>query len=204
MSDPHQIARRVSILARLVPSVSYALGMLGAALSAAQLMRVMEAIRSAEATGISTVATGIAEADLPTIVALPGDLFGICRHRRERHSRVHIDDYCFPVSVVLSDWRRLRPYSNSSGVGSSIALGGRHDRKKYFPCGSEHSTLLDPHLGYLSRFSFDPAGGLARAFAVHHAGKTNVCAHPRISVDGNGDDRNGSRVSGSRVLASAS
>ena len=70
MSDTQPVAFRVSILARLVPSVSYALAILGAALSATQLMRVMEAIRSAEAVGISTVATGIAEADLPTIVAL--------------------------------------------------------------------------------------------------------------------------------------
>jgi len=44
--------------------------MLGAALSATQLMRVMEAIRSAEATRLAAVAVGIAEADLPTIAPL--------------------------------------------------------------------------------------------------------------------------------------
>ena len=70
MSGPQPIARRVSILARLVPSVSNALAMLGAALSATQLMRVMAAIGSAEATRLAAVAVGIAEADLPTIVAL--------------------------------------------------------------------------------------------------------------------------------------
>ena len=70
MSGPQPIARRVSILARLVPSVSNALAMLGAALSATQLMRVMEAIRSADATRLAAVAVGIAEADLPTIAPL--------------------------------------------------------------------------------------------------------------------------------------
>ena len=70
MSGPQPTARRVSILARLVPSVSNALAMLGAALSATQLMRMMEAIRCAEATRLASVAVGIAEADLPTIVAL--------------------------------------------------------------------------------------------------------------------------------------
>jgi hypothetical protein len=44
--------------------------MLGAALSAILLMRVMEAISSVEAAGISAVAGGIAEAGLPIIVAL--------------------------------------------------------------------------------------------------------------------------------------
>ena len=61
---------RVSILARLVPSLAYVIGMLGAALTAVGLMRVMEAMRNAESAGIGAVARGILEADMVTLVGL--------------------------------------------------------------------------------------------------------------------------------------
>jgi hypothetical protein len=61
---------RVSILLRLVPSFSYAIPMLGAALSALFLLGVIRAMRYAEAAGIAAVAGGMAEANLAVVVAL--------------------------------------------------------------------------------------------------------------------------------------
>jgi hypothetical protein len=61
---------RVSILARLVPAFSYAIPMLGAALSALFLLGVMRAMRYAEAVGIAAVAGGMAEANLAVVLAL--------------------------------------------------------------------------------------------------------------------------------------
>jgi hypothetical protein len=61
---------RVSILLRLVPSFSYAIPMLGAALSALFMLGVIRAMRYAEAAGIAAVAGGMAEANLAVVVAL--------------------------------------------------------------------------------------------------------------------------------------
>jgi hypothetical protein len=61
---------RVSILARLVPSFSYAIPMLGAALSALFLLGIIRTVRYAEAAGIAAVAGGMAEANLAVVVAL--------------------------------------------------------------------------------------------------------------------------------------
>jgi hypothetical protein len=60
----------VSILARLVPAFSYAIPMLGAALSALFLLGVIRAMRNAETAGIAAVASGLAEANLAIVVAL--------------------------------------------------------------------------------------------------------------------------------------
>ena len=68
--DDQTVNHKVSMLARMVPSFSCVLVMLGAVLSANLLMRVMQAIKAADDTGISAVSRGIVEADLPTIVAL--------------------------------------------------------------------------------------------------------------------------------------
>ena len=61
---------RVSILARLIPSLSYALPALGAALSALLFIGVMQAMRNAESTGIAAVAGGMSEANLAVVIAL--------------------------------------------------------------------------------------------------------------------------------------
>ena len=61
---------RVSILARIVPALSYALPALGAAISALLFIRVMEAMRNAEAAGIAAVAGGISEANIAIVVTL--------------------------------------------------------------------------------------------------------------------------------------
>ena len=60
----------VSILARLVPVFSYAIPMLGAALSALLLMGAMNAMRNAETAGIAAVAGGMSEASLTIAIAL--------------------------------------------------------------------------------------------------------------------------------------
>ncbi len=65
---------RVSILARVVPALSYAIPMLGAAMGALMVFNLLRAMRYAEAAGVSAVAGGLAEANLPIIIAL---YFGI-------------------------------------------------------------------------------------------------------------------------------
>jgi len=65
---------RVSIVARLVPALSYAIPMLGAAMGALMVFNLLRAMRSAEAAGVSAVAGGLAEANLPIIIAI---YFGI-------------------------------------------------------------------------------------------------------------------------------
>jgi hypothetical protein len=96
VSDAQATPSRVSILARLVPAFSYAIPMLGAALSALSLLGVIRAARNAEAAGIAAVAEGMAEANLAVVVALYLAIFvgfmGIvvmsyvrsCRQRRPR------------------------------------------------------------------------------------------------------------------------
>jgi len=61
---------RVSILARIVPSISYALPAMGAALSALLFIKVMQAMRNAEAAGIAAVAGGMSEANLAVVLTL--------------------------------------------------------------------------------------------------------------------------------------
>jgi hypothetical protein len=61
---------RVSILARIVPALSYALPALGAACSAYLFIGVLRAMREAESAGIAAVAAGISEANIVIVVAL--------------------------------------------------------------------------------------------------------------------------------------
>lgn len=69
-ANNEQAPSRVSILARLVPAFSYAIPMVGAALSALFLLGVIRAMRNAETAGIAAVAGGLAEANLAVVVAL--------------------------------------------------------------------------------------------------------------------------------------
>jgi hypothetical protein len=61
---------RVSIIARIVPALSYALPALGAAVSALLLLSVLRAMRNAESAGIGAVAGGISEANVAILVTL--------------------------------------------------------------------------------------------------------------------------------------
>lgn len=70
VGDPQSLTSRVSILARMVPVFSYSIPMLGAALSALLFMNVIRAMRFVEAAGVGAVAGGMAEANLPVLVAL--------------------------------------------------------------------------------------------------------------------------------------
>lgn len=70
MENAPQSTPRVSILARVVPALSYALPALGAAIGGLQLMNVMRAMRNAESAGIAAVAAGISEANLAILVTL--------------------------------------------------------------------------------------------------------------------------------------
>lgn len=78
---------RVSVLARLVPAMSYALLALGSALSALLFINVIQAMRNAESAGIAAVAGGMSEANvaiivslyLSLIVGLAGIIIGIVR-----------------------------------------------------------------------------------------------------------------------------
>ncbi len=60
----------VSILARLVPSFSYMIGMGGAALGSVMIVRTFQGMRNAETAGIAAVAGGLAEASQTMAVAL--------------------------------------------------------------------------------------------------------------------------------------
>lgn len=64
------VPTRVSILARLVPAMSYALPAFGAALSVLMFVRVMRAMRFAESAGISAISAGMYEANVPIVAAL--------------------------------------------------------------------------------------------------------------------------------------
>ena len=61
---------RVSILARIIPALSYALPALGAALSALLFINVMRAMRNAEAAGIAAIAGGMSEANIAIVATL--------------------------------------------------------------------------------------------------------------------------------------
>ena len=61
---------RVSILARLIPALSYTLPALGAAVSALLFIGVMQAMRNAESAGIAAVAAGMTEANVAVVIAL--------------------------------------------------------------------------------------------------------------------------------------
>src|SRR5688572_24718577 len=61
---------RVSITARLVPTLSYALPALGVGVSAMLLLSVLRAMRNAEGAGIGAVAAGISEANIAILVTL--------------------------------------------------------------------------------------------------------------------------------------
>ena len=68
--QPLATPARISIMARLVPALSYALPALGAAVSAMLLLNVLRAMRNAEAAGIAAVAGGISEANIAILVTL--------------------------------------------------------------------------------------------------------------------------------------
>ncbi|HEY3102140.1 MAG TPA: hypothetical protein VGJ69_01020 [Pyrinomonadaceae bacterium] len=61
---------RVSILARIIPVLSYLLPALGAAISGLSLINVLRAMRNAESAGIAAVAAGISEANVAVVVSL--------------------------------------------------------------------------------------------------------------------------------------
>ena len=67
---PQTPPARVSILARIIPALSYALPALGAAGSAFLFIGVMRAMRDAEAAGIGAVSAGLSEANLVIVVTL--------------------------------------------------------------------------------------------------------------------------------------
>ncbi|MFY9619073.1 MAG: hypothetical protein WAM70_15890 [Pyrinomonadaceae bacterium] len=68
--QPQPAPVRVSIIARLVPALSYALPALGAGVSAMLLLSVLRAMRNAEGAGIGAVAAGISEANVAILVTL--------------------------------------------------------------------------------------------------------------------------------------
>jgi hypothetical protein len=74
-TEPGSPPARVSILARLVPVISLCAPLLGAAVCALMLMRVLEAMRHAETAGIAAVTGGMAEADLAMTITLYLGLF---------------------------------------------------------------------------------------------------------------------------------
>ena len=70
MENAPRSTPRVSILARAVPALSYALPALGAAISSLLVMNVFRGMRNAESAGIVAVTAGISEANLAILVTL--------------------------------------------------------------------------------------------------------------------------------------
>ena len=70
VGDGQATPSRVSVLARLVPALSYALPALGAACSAYLFIGVLRAMREAENAGIAAVAAGISETNIVIVVTL--------------------------------------------------------------------------------------------------------------------------------------
>lgn len=70
LTDDQTVSVRVSILARLIPSFSYVIGMLGAALGSILIVQAFQAMRNAETAGIAAVAGGLSEASQATAIAL--------------------------------------------------------------------------------------------------------------------------------------
>ena len=67
---PHTASSSVSIFARIVPALSYALPALGAAGSAYLFITLMRAMREAETAGIGAVSRGLSEANMVIVVTL--------------------------------------------------------------------------------------------------------------------------------------
>ena len=67
---PHTASSSVSILARIVPALSYALPALGAAGSAYLFITLMRAMREAETGGVGAVSRGLSEANMVIVVTL--------------------------------------------------------------------------------------------------------------------------------------
>jgi hypothetical protein len=63
-------ALRVAVVPRLVPAFSYGLAVAGAGISALLVRQAFLAMRNAETAGIGAVARGLAEANLPVLIAL--------------------------------------------------------------------------------------------------------------------------------------
>lgn len=61
---------RVAVVPRLVPAFSFGLAVAGAGISALLVMQAFRALRNAEAAGIGAVTRGLAEANVPVLVAL--------------------------------------------------------------------------------------------------------------------------------------
>lgn len=63
-------APRVSIVARLVPSLSSIIGMAGGALGSVMIVQTFQGMRNAETAGIAAVAGGLSEASQATAISL--------------------------------------------------------------------------------------------------------------------------------------
>jgi hypothetical protein len=68
--NPQAPFTRVSILARIIPAMSYGLAALGAAVSAWLFIGVLRAMRYAESAGIAAISAGLTEANMAIVVSL--------------------------------------------------------------------------------------------------------------------------------------
>ena len=70
MSDAEPGPLRIAISARLIPTLSYMIAPLGAAVSALMVTNDMRAMRLAASAGLSAVTGGLAESCVPVLIAL--------------------------------------------------------------------------------------------------------------------------------------
>lgn len=129
---------RVSIIARIVPALSYALPALGAAVSALLFIRVMQAMRNAEAAGIAAVAGGISEANIAIIVTL------------------YLAVFVGMAGLIIGIVRTFSPTKTATPSAWFVMIAGALGLFPMFALWSAQSMLLDVLFGRTP-----PAGGVA-------------------------------------------
>lgn len=97
---------RISVLARLLPALSYLLPPIGAALSALLFTRVMQGMAYAETAGMSAWVGGLYESNLAVIIAL------------------YLAIVCGVGAMVLVVVRSIVPTSTASPPGWLFLIGG--------------------------------------------------------------------------------
>lgn len=201
-----QTPSRVSILARLVPAISYAIPMLGAVLSSLLINRTLEAMRNVESVGIAAVEGGMAEANLPVLVALYLAIFLGLIGSGYGGSLVHIDDHGGSLRYFFPDLRRYYSDPHSTAVGSSIAFDpGYQSRQRWNRLrGIKDSNVLDAGNRYFSCVHFDPLGWFADPVAIRSASEEELGAVDCSGVDGVRADWDGDRFPGPNLMVQSS
>ncbi|HLG17574.1 MAG TPA: hypothetical protein VJH03_24230 [Blastocatellia bacterium] len=105
-TDQDSTPSKVSVVARLIPAASYAIPAVGSAASALLVFGVMRAMRLAASTGVAAVAAGLAEANIPVLIAL------------------YLAILCGVAGIVVAVIRSIAPTTTVSPSPWFFAVGG--------------------------------------------------------------------------------